>query len=373
MGDVFDQLDAKPQGDVFDTATAAPDTRSLLDHLANDPNTIPLDSYTHATEHGIASIGQGVAQAVQGVGNLVRHPIDSLKGVPSAVGALPSQAAALDKDPPTLEQIGDVAGQAAGQIIPGVVAARIPFVGKSAINTAKTLSDVPAAVSADTGSTFAAVADREGLPPLQSETAREAAEELQQSFVDRAKSQYQTVDKAVGGDLKPVQEKITALKKAIRVQSNVNPDLADKYIDDLAVQQKTLQGLVEKAKTNGVPNAQELMDAGDKDYAKGMAMKKVSGGIKTASGVVKSGGHPNPTLFANQVDRLYNTGTLERAIGQEGAKALQDVAKKGLSKAKTAGAIKKTAVAVGAGAAATVGGTLAYHGIKNVLGGPPTP
>jgi hypothetical protein len=30
-------------------------------------------------------------------------------------------------------------------------------------------------------------------------------------------------------------------------------------------------------------------------------------------------------------------------------------------------------LAVGAGAAATVGGTLAYHGIKNVLGGPPTP
>lgn len=355
MGDVFDQLDTK-QGDVFDTATAAPDTRSLLDHLANDPNNIPLDSTLHATEHGIASIGQGVAQAVQGVGNLVRHPIDSIKGAPSAVAALPSQAAALAKDPPTLAQVGDVAGQTAGNIIageamakvPGAVA-KIPYVGRSAITTAKTLADVPAAVSADTSSALAKVGDDAGLAPLQSTTAREAAAELQQNFINKAKEYYSPVDKAVGGDLKPVQEKIAALKKAVKVQANVNPDLAEKYMDDLATQQQTLAGLIEKAKANGVPNAEQLMQQGDQFYRRGMAMDKVTKGIKTASGVVKSGGHPNPVLFANQVDRLFNTKTLQTALGDEGAAALQDVAKKGLSRAKTVSTVKKMAL-VGAGA-----------------------
>ena len=98
------------------------------------------------------------------------------------------------------------------------------------------------------------------------------------------------------------------------------------------------------------------MAAGDKDYARGMAMKDVSKGVKTASGVAKSGGHPNPVLFANQVDRLYNKGTLTRALGEDGAKAMLDTAKAGLSKAKNASLVKKVAVGAAIGGAATVTG-----------------
>jgi hypothetical protein len=154
----------------------------------------------------------------------------------------------------------------------------------------------------------------------------------------------------------------------MREQKDVDPDKFDKFADELVQQKQTLQELVQKAKANGVPDAEALMAAGDKGYSRGMAMKDVAKGIKTASGITK-GGHPQPTLFANQLDRLHNNGPLDKALGPDGAKTLLALAKEGMSKAKSAGAARKTLVATGAGAAASAGGTVAYHAVKGVLGG----
>jgi hypothetical protein len=315
-----------------------------------------------AKDIGTLEIGGKVAS---GVGNLAGQAMQ----IPAAVkdiNASPDPATAYG------QAAYNTATQGAGQALTAIAtegAARgLKVVGPKAVAAVKNASGVPAAMSADTASTLGTIAHNEGLPPLTSETAREAADELQKSFIERAKSQYGVVDKAVGGDLKPVQERISNLKKAIRVQANVNPDLADKYVDELAQQQKTLSGLIDKAKANGVPNADDLMAAGDKDYARGVAMKKVSSGIKTASGEVKMGGHPNPQMFATQIDRMNNTGLLQRALGEDGAKAMMDMSKQGLSKAKTAAMVSKTAKIVGGSAAAAVGAAGGYKVAKTVLG-----
>lgn len=247
--------------------------------------------------------------------------------------------------------------------IGGIVGSGVPFVGASAVKAATKAVDLPTALSKDVASTLATVAHNEGLPPLQSTTAREAADEIQKGFITKAKEFYQPVDKAVGGDLKPVQEKISQLKTAIKTQANVNPDLADKYTEDLGRQYATLSKLVAQAKANGVPNAEQLMAQGDSYYSKGMAMKNVSAGIQTASGTVKNGGHPNPVLFANQIDKLYNNnGPLTRALGKDGAAALQDVAKSSLTKLRQQSAVKaipgvRQVVKTGAGLKA-LGGSL---------------
>lgn len=122
------------------TSTAAPgDDRSLLDHLANDPNTVPLDSYTHATERGIANIGQGGAQAVQGTLSLLNPtPQDEhekkiaainplavpvyrlLRGLGHSAGdAVRLAQAYKESGGPSLEELGDVAGTTAGNVIAG--------------------------------------------------------------------------------------------------------------------------------------------------------------------------------------------------------------------------------------------------------------
>lgn len=344
----------------------APSDKPLLDQLASNPNNIPLDSYTHATERGLANIGQGLYQAAQGTVQAVRHPIDTIKNLASTFGtdefgivnpqgvnqvhqAVNHVNQAVHEATSSPLAAGDAAGRGAGQAIAAVVgpkivegAIKIPFAAARAIRAAKTLTQVPEALGQDATATLATVADREGLPPLQSETVREASDELSKSFINRAKSNYGVVDKAVGGDLKPVQEKITSLKKAIRVNANTNPDLADKYVDQLAEQQKTLHDLVQRAKASGVPNAEDLMKAGDADYLKGKSMEKVAARIKTAAGEAKTGGHPDPASFANQVDVLNNKGVLAQALGKDGADAFVKVAREGLANARQAKTISST-------------------------------
>lgn len=384
MDDAFSQA---AKGGVSSSGTNDPgkDTDSVWMQAieGGDPN-VPLTSYGAATKQGVLNLISGTSQAVQGLGSAVAHPISTVENMVSSAKAAPSQLAQIpaavhdiNQSPdPTgtyLNVAGKTAAQGAGQAVTALagegLGAGIKFTGAKAVSAVKNVTGVPAALSADVSSALSVAAHNEGLPPLASTTARESADELSKAFVDRAKSQYGVVDKAVGGDLKPVQERIINLKKGIRTQANINPDLADKYIEDLATQQKTLAGLVEKAKAAGVPNADDLMKAGDKDYAKGMAMKDVSKGVKTASGIAKSGGHPNPVLFANQIDRLYNKGTLTRALGEDGAQSLLDTAKSGLQKAKTAGTIKKVARSAAIGGVIGGAGAAGYASVRSALGG----
>lgn len=314
--------------------------------------------------------GMGVEQKVEAAqASQERDQARKAAGYSTAYRALAPVAESVGADVQGMENAakqgdtGAVLGKAA--IVPATIAAAegLRVTGAKAVQAVKNVMGVPEALSQDTASTLATVAHNEGLPPLTSTTAREATDELQQSFIKRAKDQYAVVDSAVNGDLKPVQERIQNLKKAIRAQANVNPDLADKYIEDLANQQKTLQGLIEKAKANGVPNAEQIMSAADKDYARGIAMKKVSAGVKTASGEVKMGGHPHPEKFASQIDRMNNTGVLQRALGPDGAQAMMDTAKQGLQKFKTSQVVKKVGLA---GATAGVGAA-GYHVAKSAL------
>lgn len=341
---------------------AAPAPKGMLDTAADYYQKMadqPITDHTSATMAGVGTVGQGIVQGVQGLINTVRHPIDTAKGL----AAVPSQAAQVpgaikdinaSADPAgTYAKVaGQTAGQAGGQAL---VAAATPTAAKvitkpvgAAIRAVSNLRDIPAALSADTVETLNKVAAKEGLPPTTATTARDAAAEMSQNFINRAKATYKVVDDAVGGDLKPVQEKIQDLNKSIRVNKNMNPELADKQTAQLAEQQNTLQGLVEKAKAAGVTDADRIMTAADKDYSKGMAMKKVQSGVATASGQAKMGGHPHPGGFASQIDRLERTGVLQRALGQDATDAMVENAKTGLSRTRTVGTAKTVAkVAVG--------------------------
>jgi hypothetical protein len=168
--------------------------------------------------------------------------------------------------------------RAAGQALVAAGTEGLRVAGAKAIKAVKNVTGVPAALSQDTSSTLATVAHNEGLPPLVSTTAREASDELSKSFVTKAKDFYAPVDKAVDGNLKPVQERITQLKQAYENNKNVNPELADSQLEQLGQQYKTMGQLVEKAKAAGVPNAEDLMKQGDAYYRKGMAMKEVAKG-----------------------------------------------------------------------------------------------
>jgi microcystin-dependent protein len=149
-------------GDVFDEA-AKMSASSGTDQEQPGwlDKTIPLDSYAHATESGLQSLGRGARGTWQGITNLVTHPIDTIE----SLGEIPSQVAQLPDAIHDINQSNDPAGfyakaaqETAGQGAPqaalaaateglGRLAPRAVTAAKPALRTAmktamKTASDV---------------------------------------------------------------------------------------------------------------------------------------------------------------------------------------------------------------------------------------
>lgn len=96
-----------------------------------------LSSYGEATKQGIDNIAQGVSDAVSGIYNTVRHPIDTAKGLIAAPGRLidqikqvPGAISDINRSADPLGSYANVAaktsGQAAGQAIVAGAGAALP-------------------------------------------------------------------------------------------------------------------------------------------------------------------------------------------------------------------------------------------------------
>lgn len=201
----------------------------------------------------------------------------------------------------------------------------------------------------------------EGLQPIEAKTATEAVANLADQFRSRAKQIYQAVDKAVGGELQPVLDKIEDLGKAAKANRALDPEKADLLNAQRNELLQRKAELVQKAATNGVSDAEKAIDIADRDWTRYRALNgKVGQQIKTAAGEVRRGGHPDPKAFAVQVDRLNNTGNLQKGLGGQTAEEVKSAAKSALKKEKVASGVKKGLIGLGSG------GVL--YGAKEALG-----
>lgn len=107
---------------------------------------IPLDSYTHATEQGVQSVVRGMRDAVTGLYNTVRHPVDAAKGIasiPAQVAQVPGAVQDINQsaDPlGTYAKVGqETAGQGAGQALLALGTEGLAKGAPAAINAAKTV------------------------------------------------------------------------------------------------------------------------------------------------------------------------------------------------------------------------------------------
>lgn len=110
---------------------ASPDNRSALERFAEEPNPIPLDSYTNATLHGLRNIAQGAAQGVQGGLNLVKTAARAWNDPKADVGDALLPNPHFEQVPGAIKDINasadplgsyariasDTAGQGAGQAL----------------------------------------------------------------------------------------------------------------------------------------------------------------------------------------------------------------------------------------------------------------
>lgn len=362
-----------PQKGLLDKAS------DTLENISNQP----LTSHVAATEAGLANVGQGVMQGVQGVAAMLKGPQDeSEKAIHGTLGIgglaayrigkslldsakssadVPGAIKDINQSPDPVGTYASVAGKTAGHAggqallaaategaikaapkVAGAVGEAADTIRGKGVQTAE--AGVKAAqgdVTATTAKASQAAADahpsvlsdkvmqtvqktaqREGFQ-LTGSTPREAVPELADAYKDRAKAAYQSVDKAVGGELQPVLDGIDETKMGIKANAAIDPEKAASLRDKLTDLETKKAALIEKAAQNGVTDADKVIKTADTDYARFKGLEAVGKQIKTASGEVRTGGLPDVKKYASAIDRLNDTGKLQKALPHEAAELKQ--------------------------------------------------
>lgn len=282
----------------------------------------------------------------------------------------------------TTAKTGDVgegakagAGAAVGSVALGA-ASDLVGAGVKYVRAAKAFKDLPGALDKGLSDIVSQKAVADGLKATTGTTAAEHLADSALQYQTRAKAAYQMVDNAVDGELQPIQDKLTAVKKAIKVNTDLNPDLASKLIDQKQQLEKSLQGAIERAKANGVPDAEKIIKQADSDYNKFRAQSDLSTRLQKAAGPEGAASPAGLHQWSKQLGTpkvVGGTSRMAQALGDDGAKAVLQMAAEGRGKAAelaaqadTGSVIKKAAFTGAAGAAGA--GAVGYP-LYRALGG----
>lgn len=275
----------------------------------------------------------------------------------------------------TTAKTGDVAtgakaaavGAAGGTVLGG--AGNLLGKGLQYLQAAKSFDELPGALDKALGETVSNKAVADGLAAPEGTTAVEKLSNSALKYQERAKQGYQTVDNAVNGDLGPVQDKLRQLGKAIKM--SIDPEVTDKLISQQEHYQELFKDAIERAKANGVPDAEDVIKAADSDYAKFRAQSDLATRLAKTAGPNGAASPAGLHVWSKQLGTPKVVGGLsrmEQALGTDGAEAVQKIAAEGRNRAtdlakqaQIAQRAKTAAVVAGSGALGTgaiVGG---YH------------
>lgn len=261
------------------------------------------------------------------------------------------------------------AGAAAGSAALGV-AGDLAGKGLQYIRAAKDFKALPGALDQALTDTVSKKAVADGLQATTGNTAAEHLADSALQYQTRAKQGYQIVDNAVNGELQPVQDKLTQIKKAIKM--SIDPEVTDKLRAQQEHYQDLFKDAIERAKANGVPDAEQIIQKADKDYNTFRAQSDLSTRLQKAAGPNGPASPAGLHVWSKQLGTpkiVGGTSRLAQALGPDGAEAVQKIAAEGRSKATelaaqaSKGDAVKLAAAKGAAGAVGLGGA-GYLGYK---------
>lgn len=354
-------------------AVVPPSGQAALNQIATPDNT------TQKIGKGAEDIGEFVAgdEALKGV-SLGKRALEAAGLAEKYEKASPFVKAAIEHTMNVIRQ-GGVAGvettNKTGDVKQGAEAGLAAGAGSAAVGAVSDLAGtglkylraasdfkaLPAALDKGLSDVVSQKAVADGLKATTGTTAAEHLADSALQYHTRAKSAYQMVDNAVDGELQPIQDKLTQTNKAIKINSNLNPELADKLAEQKAALQKQLAATIDKAKANGVPDAEQIIQKADQDYNKFRAQSDLSTRLQKAAGPNGAASPAGLHVWSKQLGTpkiVGGTSRLAQALGPDGAGAVQQIAAEGRDKAAelarqaTIGrAIKITAASGAAGVA----------------------
>jgi hypothetical protein len=213
---------------------------------------------------------------------------------------------------------------------------------ESAVNKAVTKSNLPEgqpASVAPTGEdiqpnlqqgirdTMKRIAEKEGVAPSTAPSIRGVVEETADNVYAKSKAQFAPLDEATGGNVSRYDNQIRNVNRALQ---NVTDDAEEtKLLARKANLEASQEAAFEQAKAKGVDP--KLVDEAKANYKKAQALYDVDNQVKMST----SGSRPNigkpgaqtpeivdPKKLSNRLNKVYDSGRLQEAAGEDEAQAL---------------------------------------------------
>ena len=238
------------------------------------------------------------------------------------------------------------------------------------------------------------VAKDAGVKPDASASLRDTAANVAQAVKAKASSLYQQLDKAVGGQRFQLwDEQLNNVRRALRNSAGIDPEADGRLVERINDLEDAKAAALDQAKANGVDP--KLINDANAAYRQGSALEDLSKHIRASAtglrpelnnGVNAAQEVVSPAKLATKANRLYDSGRLQQALGDNRAddllrateqtrQKLQDIADNAVSKTETAkanasdakDAVRRKLTIAGA-AAGSVGAGSALAWLKHLLG-----
>ena len=215
---------------------------------------------------------------------------------------------------------------------------------------------------------------KEGVGPEAPPSVRDAVQNVADAIKDRSKAAFQTLDEASGGRWQRFDDALSNLRDKIDESAGVDEDAFEKYSqraqDIEAAQTDLVDSLVRDGKLDP-----DLAEQAKNDYKQSSALSDVSQQIRnSASGLRPELGEGtpetiDPAKLSPRLNKLYDSGRLQQALGPEGAAQLVKQVDNALQTKASAIKTAKLVKTVGKYAGAAVGLGALGHAAASILGG----
>lgn len=174
-----------------------------------------------------------------------------------------------------------------------------------------------------------------GVNPSSAQSIRDVAHEVSSNLQQKARQSYQALDELTGGRVQRFQDAIRAVEGKLRNLNGIaTPDAEGDWIEKLNeltdAHEQAMQEASEALKTMGKSDtAQGVLKQADTDFRRSKAMLDLSKNIRASSEGLRpelaSGAKTpipesvNTGKLVNRVNKMYDAGRLQDALGQSRA------------------------------------------------------
>jgi len=311
-----------------------------------------------------------VAGEIPGASGLAKYVNDVKAGntggaIGDVIGTASSVAPLLLGDEATRTKAGDVVSDAATK-------ARNLVSEDAAAATAQ--PGVQGAIRDAAEQQSNAIRAREGVGPEAPPSVRDAVQNVGDSIMSRSKAAFQQLDEASGGRFQRFSDTIENLRDKANEVAGIDDDAYDKLTQKANDVEQAQSDLIDKLVADGKIDP-DMAESAKTDYKQSQALYDLSQQVRNSASGLRpelGSGTPetiDPAKLSPRLNKLYDSGRLQQALGDEGAARLVQQVDEALrtkaSALKTVKLVKNITKWAGIG-----GATLALgHGAASILGG----